>query len=174
MNMKITKLLRGLAAALALLALCSNPAAAQQNPNAQYGYTTLHVEGTTNGIANAAATNIHVTALGTNGVTLTKWGDFTLNVDGFSAGALTNGMLDFRWSTSADGTSWNTNATLNASEGAGWFSLGVNTGGSRFIMNTNITVNSIGYWRIDFITNRTGLTVSNMTIRAYLKPRRTG
>ncbi len=135
---------------------------------------TLMVQGTTNAIATASATNLHVTANGTNGVTLTKYGDFLLAVDGFYAGALTNGFIDVVYSTSYNGTAWPTNDTFSPGPAAGWFSIPVNTGGSRILWNTNITVGSQAYWRINYLTNRTGLTVSNTTIACYGKQYRFG
>ncbi len=161
-----------LGAVAALLTLGSLPAMAQNT--GQYGYTTLLEQGSTNLIATAAATNLTTVSTASNGVVLTKYNDFVLNVDGYTAGALTNGMIDVRWSTSVDGMAWQTNCELKSGSTCGWFSMDVNTGGNHFMFNTNITVGALGYWRIDFLTNRTGLTVSNTTIRAYLKPTRRG
>lgn len=159
-----------LALALLLWACLTAPAQSAQ----QYGYVELLAQGTTNKIATGDPTNLTSVASATNGVTLTKFNDFLLNVDGFTAGALTNGMIDVRWSTSVDGLTWQTNCELKSGSTCGWFSMDAHTGGNHFIFNSNITVGTAGYWRADYLTNRTGLTVSNMTIRAYRKPVRYG
>lgn len=154
-----------LIAAVALPLLCGTPAARAQ----QYAFTTL----TNNtGLAIAWATGDQ-----TNwnaAVTLTRFDSFVLEVRAAAATALA-GPINLRWSTSQDGTTWTSTTPGAAPLAGGWFGAHMSNGTAGLtVWSTNITVNSVGYWRIENGTNQTGVTITNFNLRAYTKPRRTG
>jgi hypothetical protein len=132
----------------------------------QYGSATalLSIGGT-----NATATATNVSALST-AVTLTKYGDFDLEVIIGVTNAAT-GTYDLRWSTSNDGTNY---ATSPAAPGAsGWFSIPLTNAGTRVVWRTNI-VTGAGYWRVDWATNASGQHATQQVIRPWIKPSRYG
>lgn len=75
------------------------------------------------------------------------------------------------WETSLDGTSWpqDTNQIANS---VGWFSIPIQSNAVTTVWTTNITVNSIGYWRIRHLTNAANMNYTNIALRAYVKPKR--
>jgi hypothetical protein len=125
--------------------------------------------GVGNTLASIGGTNATATASNVAGVaTLTKYDQFSIE----AVIALTNaaaGTLDVAWDTSNDNSSW---ATTGA--GLGWFSIPLTNGGAVIKWNTNITINSVGYWRARWITNASGQSATSIVIRAYIKPRRNG
>lgn len=158
----IQNLRSGLLAA-ALLALGSLTSHAQQ-----YNFATV-----TN---NTGAPLAWTTATASNwnsSVSLTKFDSFVLETGVGTASTAAGGTLDIRFSTSNDGINWTTG--LNQPGASGWFSLSpTNSAAGMAWSRTNIVVGSIGYWRIEWVTNNTGVTLTNFTIRAYVKPKRTG
>lgn len=130
------------------------------------GTALLNIGGT-----NATSTATNVSAVASNGVTLTKWSDFELEVKL----GLTNpatGTYDIAWTTSDDATSW---ASAPAMPGAsGWFSVPLTNGGAPVTWRTNITVGTAGYWRVTWATNASGQSMTQQIIRPYTKPRRYG
>lgn len=157
-------LVKYLALVAFLLALLAPPARAAD----QYGYVTVtNNTGTAVAWATGGATNWAAP------ITLVKHEEFVLEISQGTASAAAGGTIDVRWSTSSDGTTWTTG--LNQSGNSGWFSAGVtNSAAGMARWRTNITVGSIGYWRIDWATNQIGQTITNFNVRAYLKPKRNG
>lgn len=129
----------------------------------QYGVIgTIAGGGTYNGPA-SGTTNINGT------ITATKWAEFALAIDFALVGAGST-ALDIAWTTSVDGTNW---ATTKDPYRAGWFSITPN-GTSAVSWNTNITMNSVGYWKMTWITNGSASAITNLSIRAIGKPKRQG
>jgi hypothetical protein len=148
---------------LALLALCLPQARAQQ-----YASTTI-----TNNTGAAVSWGTGTATNWNAAVSVPKFGDFALTVrvaQADTAGAA--GTMDVRWSTSIDGTTWANG--LNASGSSGWFSVPLTNSGAVITWNTNITLNSVGYWRIDWITNASGKTLTNFNVKVTTKPKRFG
>lgn len=147
---------------LAVLAALALPAGAQQ-----YGYVTMtNNTGTAIAWATGDTTNWNAAA------TLTKYDSFTLEVRAGSASAIA-GPLNLRWSVSQDGVNYTT--PLVAPGASGWFAAPLTSAAAGVsTWTTNITVGSYGYWRIDYVTNQTTVTLTNFQIRAYLKPKRNG
>lgn len=152
------------AATLALLSLGALPS--QAADQYEISKTLLSIATTNNP---DATTNVAAINGGTNFVTLTKFGDFALVVDVGVTNAVT-GTIDLSWQTSPDGVNW---ATAGSSA-VGWFSAPLTNGGTHPVWLTNITVNSVGYWRVNWATNKSGQHLTNWTIRTYTKPKRNG
>lgn len=133
----------------------------------QYGGVTV-----TNNTGTAIAWATGETTNWNAAVTGTKWDSFVLEVRAGSASAL-GGPINIRWSTSADGSSYT--SPLAASGASGWFSAPLTTAAAGVgTWTTNITLNSVGFWRIDYATNQTTVTLTNFHIRAFYKPNRDG
>lgn len=107
-------------------------------------------------------------------IDVTQVTDFSLQVVAKTTNAAVGGSLDFVWETSLDGSNWPTSYTNNAanSRTTGWFSALV-TNNVTTVWVTNITVDSIGYWRIRSLTNATSGNFTNLSIVGYIKPKRT-
>lgn len=152
---KILILIAAFALAFAL------PADAQQ-----YGaIKTLLSISTTN--ANNTATNVgNIGGANANYVTLTKKGDFVLEVQALFTNAVT-GTIDVNYTTSADGSNW---ATTGA--GTGTFSVPCTNSGTALYWTTNITVNALGYWKATWVSNATGLSTTSLVVKAWGKPER--
>ncbi len=56
---------------------------------------------------------------------------------------------------------------------SGWFSIPLTNNTTRVVWGTNITMNSAGYWRLNWLTNTAVQHMTNVSIRAYVKPFRT-
>jgi hypothetical protein len=157
-------ILKSLAVAVVIAAACLAPPKVEaQN---QYGVIKelLNIGGT-----NATATATNVGALGH--VAATKYDYFTLQVIVGATNA-SAGTYDIRWSTSADGTNWTTAPAAPGS--SGWFSVPLTNTTIPMVWQTNITVNGIGFWRVDWATNASAHHVTQQVIRAWGKPRRDG
>ena len=150
-----------------LCVLCVYSARAQQYE----AITTLWSSGPNLTNPATLATNLSVTAAGTNGVNATSLGDFLLVFDGMFTNA-TAGPMNLTYETSGDGVNWNTNKGIAG--GNGWFGIPCTNDGVRTIWSTNITVAALGYWRIGWVTNQTGQALTNVSVVAYRKPRRNG
>lgn len=107
-------------------------------------------------------------------IDVTQTADFALQIVAKTTNAAVGGSLDFVWETSLDGSNWPTGYTNNAanSRTTGWFSALV-TNNVTTVWVTNITVDSIGYWRIRSLTNNTSGNFTNLSIVGYIKPKRT-
>jgi hypothetical protein len=155
-----------MAGALLALAL-TTPPVAQAQALEQYGLikTLLSIGGTN--VAGATTNVGNIGGANTNYLTLTKWGDFDLEliVGVTNASAAT---IDIPWTTSNDGLNWATTGT-----GQGWFSVPLTNGGTRVVWRTNITA-TFGYYKIGFLTNAAVQHVTNTQIRAWGKPMRYG
>lgn len=119
--------------------------------------------------ASAGGTNIPGTATNlASAVNCTYYDEFVLSVQC----GLTNpsvGTLDIRWSKGMDGVNFCT--IPNCPPSSGWFSVPLTNGGTNFVWTTNIVVDSIGHWRLDWLTNNcTGAHATNFLIEAYQKP----
>lgn len=155
-----------LASAAVMLAVTVGftPPAAQAQE--QYGLKQTLLDLPVISWANASTTNFNLV------VSAPKWQEFVLEVTAGSASTL-SGTMDFRWSTSSDGTNWTT--PLASSGSSGWFALPISgTAGGRINNRTNIVLNSIGFWRADYVTNTSGQTLTNFNVKVYVKPRRYG
>lgn len=131
----------------------------------QYAYTALNTAtGTASTIPASAATNIAAT------FTATKHDEFVLAVSFKLMGAGTS-TLDFQWDYSPDGTAWTSVKNGNTH---GWFAGPAGNGTSTVYWNTNIPIASHGYYRINYITNGSASVVTNLNLRAYVKPRING
>jgi hypothetical protein len=162
-----------LVAGLALMVSAPETKAAVQYGDSSITKTLLNIQGT-----NAPGATTNVAAIGgTNHVTLTTWDSFALEV----RTGLTNasaGTIDLAWQTSLDGVNWG-NSGLGAGGGAGggssgWFSVPLTNGGTACVWSTNVTVGSMGYWRISWATNNSTQNATNWVIKAWPKPRRQG
>lgn len=147
-----------MAAALALLAFCTPPAAQAQE---QFGVNK--VLWSASSITNVAGQTTNLAAT----VTTAKWGEFELDV----VIGITNasaGSYDIAWQTSNDGTSWG-----NAGQTFGHFAIPATNAGTVIRWRTNI-VNTAGFWRANWGTNNLVQHITNAQIKAYVKPRRYG
>jgi len=134
-------------------------------PAQQYTYTQINTAtGTASTIPASAPTNINAV------ITATKYTDTYLWV-GFKLMAAGTSALDFRWEYSADGSTWPAIATAGNS---GWFGGPAGNGTTMVYWGTNLTFNAAGYYRISYITNGSANVVTNLSIRSYVKPKRTG
>ena len=162
---------------LAALLGFSGPAARAQ----QYTYQVVGpFNGSSTIIPASAATNL--TAVNTNSaasncvVTLTKWDSFDLDISWTPMAGASNEIV-IAWESSADGTSWPT-ALTGATNSAfkSWFrTLGADATNSAGLVyfRTNITT-PYGYWRCVSVTNTAAVVISNVTLRAWVKPLRYG
>lgn len=131
----------------------------------QYTYTALNTATDTNStIPASAATNIQAT------FTCTRYDEFVLAVSFKLMGAGTS-ALTFQWDYSPDGTAW---TSVKDGHSHGWFTGPSANGTSTVYWNTNVPINSFGYYRINYITNGSASVVTNLDLRAYVKPRRNG
>lgn len=130
----------------------------------QYEYTTLlSATGAGEGvIPGGAATNLAAS------VTLTKETEFVLALhwDGTNATQTSTLGVTCAWQTSADGVNW---GTVVDGKNAGWFTIPT-TNSVSHNWSTNITVNTVGYWRLNWMTNGAVSMWTNGWIRAYKKP----
>src|SRR5262245_9952208 len=76
--------------------------------------------------------------------------------------------IDIRWCTSFDGVNY-CNALGTA--GQGWFSIPLTNATTAIRWHTNwIAPVEMGYWKLDYITNKAAQHMTNLTINAYFKP----
>ncbi len=110
------------------------------------------------------------TNLSANVLDCTKITEFVLDVQI----GLTNasaGNCNLQWDTSADGTHWG--YETNAPWVSGNIAIPLtNAPGAIVYWRTNITVGSIGYWRPLWFTNLSSSAITNIVIRAWVKPTR--
>lgn len=144
---------------IGLLALMAFGVSAQQ-----YGVhaTLVNLQGTN---VTATATNV-AAILGAN-----KFDSFALDVFWGLTNAAT-GSLDVRWDTSCDGSNFSSSPAAAGS--SGWFSVPLTNAGLVGCWMTNLTVGDIGYWRINWITNNTGQSMTNIVIKAIRKYKTSG
>lgn len=148
--------------ALGALLLGSSPATAQQ-----YGPKTTFWG--VNDFTNATGTASNLAAA----TTMTKNDQFTLwVVAGFTNPCA--GNLNIQWDCSADGVNYLTTNNPTVSGSSGWFSIPLTNSGTKVVWATNITVGTLGFWRINWFTNAAGQSMTNVTIQAYVKPVRSG
>ena len=118
-------------------------------------------------------TNLTTTATNVAAVVdCTQVSDFLLHV----TTGLTNpsaGSLSLQWETSGDGSSWIITNNPALAGSSGWFGIPLTNSGTKTVFTTNITVNSAGYWRATWITNIAGQHMTQVVVRAYIKPKRT-
>lgn len=131
----------------------------------QYSYTQLNTAtGTNSTIPASSQTNIAAV------FTATKHDEFVLSVSFKLMGAGTS-TLDFQWDYSADGTNWTSVKNGNSN---GWFAGPAANGTTQVNWNTNINLATFGYYRINYITNGSASVCTNLSLRAYVKPRING
>ena len=146
---------------LALLALFAAPAQAQQ-----YGTGSAVTYITTNSvILTNASTLWNLTNLSAAVVNATKYTDFALTIR-FRLTGSGSDYVKITNSYSIDGTNWSTSPQTNLSQVAN---------GTNWVQwDTNITMNAMGYFRIDAFGGSTNAPVTNLTIIAVKKPSRNG
>lgn len=163
------RLVRKLTVAAACIGASALMLAAPSAQAADYaiGKSLFHFPVTS--IANGVVSNANST------LDATMVTDFALEVKTVSAVAVSGASpLILKWRTSLNGTDFNTSTNDQPGLAQGWFAVPMSTGGSLSnYWTTNITVNSIGYWQLQLMTNNTGQTLTNVSIRAYVKPKRT-
>ena len=149
--------------ALVLAANCVRVSAGEYGPVA----TVWTASSITN--ATGIATNVG-SLTGSAVVPVTQTAEFTLQfVLGFTNACA--GSYDVQWSTSASGVSF---ASAPAMPGAsGWFSIPLTNGGAVVTWVTNFNMSSCGYWKLNFATNQAGQSLTNASVIAYMKPKRT-
>jgi hypothetical protein len=105
-------------------------------------------------------------------IDVTQVSDFalTLIASGTNAAGAAGGF-SVVWETSLDGSNWPQD-TNQISRSVGWFSIPAQSNNVKTVWVTNITVDSIGYWRIRHITNAANMNYTNMAVRGYVKPKR--
>lgn len=133
-------------------------------PAQQYGLLSTIANGSTYIAGASAATNIAGT------VTCARWDEFDLEVS-FKMMAAGTSNIDLAWSTSNNGTTY---ATVKDQSAAGWFTMCIGDGTTLVSWRTNITMHSAGYWKLDYLTNGNTAVITNLTIKAYGKPKRQG
>ncbi len=149
-----------LAAALITLA---PPVGAQE----QYGTQNTLVSLPIIAWATGSPTNFAATT------TQTKWGEFDLVIttgQADTAGAA--GTLDLQWTTSTDGTAFVTGKAVPGA--SGWFSIPLTNTAAVITWRTNIALPTAGYWRMNYLTNASGKTLTNLVIKTVVKPMRYG
>lgn len=117
------------------------------------------------------ATNVTGTATNLDSaVDLTQFTEFQLEVrvDLTNAAA---GTLDLRWTTSNDGSQYTTAPALAGV--SGWFSVPLTNNGTTATWRTNISVGALGYWKLAWLTNAAGQSITNASLRIYAKPKNT-
>lgn len=104
----------------------------------------------------------------------TQVSDFALQLVASSTNDAIAGGISVVWETSLDGSNWPTSYTnfAGAPGVQGWFSIPT-TNLLKTVWTTNITVNSVGYWRIRSLTNASSGNFTNIALRGYVKPKRT-
>lgn len=106
-------------------------------------------------------------------IDVTQFTDFTLALVAKSTNTTGAGSIDVVWETSADGSNWPAGYTQGQIGRAfGWFSIPI-TNGVTHGWTTNITVDSIGYWRIRWATNGSSCNFTNLSLTGVVKPKRT-
>ena len=131
----------------------------------QYESTTLYAfTGTATNVV-GQATNIAAS------VTLTKFDEFVFEfrATGTNAAGTSTGGFGVAWEKSSDGSNWGTVDTISRH----WFRIPT-TNLITTVFSTNIVVSSGGYWRLSWLTNQSDHCVTNMSIKAWTKPRRQG
>jgi hypothetical protein len=155
--MNLIKHFCGLAALIAL-GFAATPAKAQQ-------YRVLHTFWNVGDFTNATATATNLAST----VTLTKTDKWTLWV----VVGVTNpaaGSLALQWDCSADGTTFLTTNNPAVSGSSGFFSIPLTNSGTKIVWATNMTADSLGYWRLNWLTNSAGQSVTSIVVQAYAKP----
>lgn len=117
------------------------------------------------------ATNIpgNATNLSAAVIDCRNYKEFVLSINCGLTNPSAGGTLDFQWTTSSDGV--NFCSIPVCPKASGWFSVPLTNGGTNFSFSTNIVVDSIGYWRINWLTNNTlGAHATNFLIQGYQKP----
>jgi hypothetical protein len=154
-----------LAFAACIFALAGPPAANAADYAVQGTFFNFPITSIANGVVSNANATIDVT----------QFTEFALDVKTVSAVAVSGASpLIIKWRTSLNGTDFNTSTNDAPGHAQGWFAVPMSTGGSLSnYWTTNITVNGIGYWQLQLMTNNTGQTLTNVVIRGYVKPKRT-
>ncbi len=83
------------------------------------------------------------------------------------------GGFDVVWEVSPDGSTW-PGVTGLVHQVTGWFNIPVQSNNVTTVFATNITMNSLGYWRIRHLTNNANMNYTNIALRGYIKPKRFG
>lgn len=120
-----------------------------------------------------AGTDTNVVGQKTNlnaAIDCTQFTDFMLEfrATGTNAAGTATGGFAVAWEYSADNSNWGTVDTMSQH----WFGIPT-TNKITTVFVTNITVNAIGYWRLAWLTNNSAHCITNMSIKGYVKPKRT-
>jgi hypothetical protein len=149
---------------LKFIALCAFTTALALPARAQQ-YRALHTFWDVANFTNLTATASNLAST----VSLTKTEKWTL----WCVIGVTNpaaGSLALQWDCSADGTTFLTTNNPAASGSSGWFSIPLTNSGTKIVWATNITADSLGYWRLNWLTNSAGQSITSITVQAYSKP----
>lgn len=105
-------------------------------------------------------------------ITVTKHDNFGLSIYTKGSNANNTANLAVTWQISGDGTTWPT--YINQAGVAGWFSVPLSNAANGAMQSvyfvTNITAPANGYWRINWLTNESGIVITNLVIKKILKP----
>ena len=120
--------------------------------------------------AGTATNNVNQATNVAAAVDASQFSDFLLEVrfTGTNSAMTTTLGYTIAWQTSADNSNWGTVDNVNR----GWFSVPT-TNVITTVWTTNITLNSMGYWRANYLTNSAGQCITNLAIKAWVKPKRT-
>lgn len=90
-----------------------------------------------------------------------------------ATGAQGANNISIRYSISADGENWPA-GIIDKAGVQGWFDIPLTNNTGQITWQTNITMNTIGYWRLDYMTNNHSGSLTNGFIKAWFKPKRSG
>jgi len=139
---------------VASLSLCALSARAQQ-----YDILATLYAGGTNNVAAATTNSTAAKVIG-----VSKYDEIAIDVKLKLTGSGTSDIV-FKLDEGLDNSNWLANRrTITVTP----------TGGTAVYFCTNITVNSLGYLRLNVIENPNATAITNLQIRAYVKPRRSG
>ena len=116
----------------------------------------------TNYVAAQVASNY--TAYAASKITITKYDLLALQLTGQLNGAGTS-AIQAVFDASVDNTNWNPAAVV----------LSVNANGTTaVVINTNLSLQAVGYYRLNYVTNASANACTNLQVLYALKPSRTG
>lgn len=134
--------------------------------NGQAIYTNLFspVGVITNACTNLCTINVNTASNYTQTIGMTKWDQCALQLNAKLMAAGTS-LITAVFDASCDGTNWI----------PGYQVLQVPGNGTTTVTtSTNVTMNSIGYLRLNYVTNANNAILTNLTILVTTKPSRTG
>jgi hypothetical protein len=125
----------------------------------QYDISALTLA--TNGLEATAGVTTNTTAV----ITATKYDELALSVTGAATGANTGNLIVY-FTGSVDGTNYSRYPIHSVSV--------IMNGTTAVTGVTNVPLGSVGYLRVDSMTNSGAAAITNITIRVGKKPRKDG